>query len=247
MWDSRAPLVSRRTVGVHPAPPRPHSEDLGAVGAMRKLSREAQRRSQGLLVFLLILTECTAGSAAVSPGEPRVVVVGDSITEADSPDFDAGDIGPGSWAAQADKSGAAVVGGWAHAGATTADMLAGLRPRNPARTDVLVLMAGNNDVDQHVPAPLIEENLRRIAARVPAQRVVLSTLAPENAVATAVQQVNSQLPALARAEGWCLVDPMRAIRAPDGKYLPGMTSDGVHPTLRAARLIALALQPALTG
>jgi hypothetical protein len=52
---------------------------------------------------------------------------------------------------------------------------------------------------------------------------------------------------LARDEGWQLIDPMRAIRDANGNYLPGMTSDGVHPTRRAAGLIALALRAALTG
>jgi lysophospholipase L1-like esterase len=186
------------------------------------------------------------GDLSPDPGRLRVVVVGDSITEADSPDFDAGDIGPNSWAAHTDGSGATVIGGWAHAGATTADMLAGREQRTTSPIDVLVLMAGNNDVDKQVPAAVIEEDLKRIAARVPAHRVVLSTLAPEDAVASAVQQVNSQLPMLAQAEGWQLVDPMRAIRDANGNYLPGMTSDGVHPTRRAAALIALSLRGALT-
>jgi lysophospholipase L1-like esterase len=206
-----------------------------------------QCRALALVLALVAVTGCTAGSSATASGQPRVVVVGDSITEADSPNFDAGDIGPDSWAAEADASGAAVVGGWAHAGATTGDMLAGLDQRRPPPTDVLVIMAGNNDVDRQAPTAVILENLKQIAARVPARRVVLSTLAPENALASAVQQVNSRLPTLARNAGWQLVDPMRAIRDADGNYLPGMTSDGVHPTRRAAQLIALALLPSLTG
>ena len=52
--------------------------------------------------------------------------MGDSITEADSDDFDNGDIGPASWATYADGGGVHVIGGWAHAGATTQDMLGGV-------------------------------------------------------------------------------------------------------------------------
>ena len=214
---------------------------------MRTSAHARRRRALGLVLALLGVAGCTAGSAAVPSGRLRVDVVGDSITEAHSPDFDGGEIGPDSWADEANELGAVVVGGWAHAGATTADMLAGLEHGSIPSADVLVIMAGNNDVDRHVPTAAIEDNLRLIAALVPGRRVVLSTLAPEDAVASAVQAVNSQLPTLARAEGWALIDPMTAIRAPDGKYLPGMTSDGVHPTRRAASLIALALQPALTG
>jgi hypothetical protein len=60
------------------------------------------RRTAALVVLLLLTGAC--GSAA-GPGGSRprttalqVAAVGDSITEADSDDFDQGDIGPESWA-----------------------------------------------------------------------------------------------------------------------------------------------------
>lgn len=173
-----------------------------------------------------------------------VVVVGDSITEMDSPDFDDGRIGPGSWAAYADGHGVHILGGWAHSGATTTDMLHGLATRD-LQADVLVILAGNNDIDHHVADPAIEAQLQEIAGRVHAHRVVLSTVAPEDAVAPAVDALNSQLPALARAQGWQLVDPMSAISDGHGHYLPGMTRDGVHPTPPAALMIGEALHSAL--
>jgi lysophospholipase L1-like esterase len=178
------------------------------------------------------------------PGTLTVVVVGDSITEMDSPDFDAGDIGAGSWAAYADGHGIRIIGGWAHSGATTAQMLAGVCTQ-ALEADVLVILAGNNDIDHDVSTSVIEAQLEKIAGRVHAHRVVLSTVAPEDAVAPAVQYLNSQLPALARAQGWQMVDPMSAISDGHGHYLPGMTSDRVHPTLPAARVIGEALRSAL--
>jgi len=74
---------------------------------------------------------------------------------------------------------------------------------------------------------------------------VLSTIPPEDAVAGDVQAFNAQLPALARSEGWQLVDPMSGIRDDDGHYARGMTDDGVHPSVRAARLIGQALHRSL--
>jgi lysophospholipase L1-like esterase len=180
------------------------------------------------------------------PGTVTVVVVGDSITSMDSPDFDDGDIGPGSWAAYADGQGVRILGGWAHSGATTADMLGGLATR-ALDADVLVLLAGNNDIDHDVSAPAIEAQLEQIAGKVHAHRVVLSTVAPEDAVAAAVEDLNSRLPALARAQGWQMVDPMSAISDGHGHYLPGMTRDGVHPTPPAARRIGETLHRALVA
>lgn len=195
---------------------------------------------------LLAVSGCgdPASPVADPPGTVTVVVVGDSITEMDSPDFDDGKIGPGSWAAYANGHGVHILGGWAHSGATTTDMLRGLATHD-LRADVLVILAGNNDIDHDVPATAIEGQLQQIAGRVRAHRVVLSTVAPENGVAAAVADLNSRLPALARAQGWQLVDPMTSISDGHGRYLPGMSRDGVHPTPPAARMIGEALHRVL--
>jgi lysophospholipase L1-like esterase len=188
-----------------------------------------------------------AGDPTTPPQHLRVVVVGDSITEMDSPNFEAGVIGPNSWASYVQDSDATVVGGWAHAGATTADMLAALDATSPLEADVLVIMAGNNDVDQHLSTAEILDSLKQIAGMVQADRVVLSTLAPEDAsVASAIQEVNSELPALAQEQGWQLVDPMQDVRDGEEHYLPGMTDDGVHPSSPAAGIVGRALHGALT-
>jgi lysophospholipase L1-like esterase len=178
--------------------------------------------------------------------------VGDSITEADSDDFDQGDIGPESWATYADGDGVQLVGGWAHAGATTADMLSGVLDGAAsgaiwAQPNVLVLMGGSNDVDAGVAIPTILENLSRIARVVRADRVTLSAIPPEAAAQDTVDQVNARLPALAEREGWQFVDPLVDVRAADGSWLPGMSDDGVHPTQRAAKLIGERLGAAVRG
>src|SRR5690625_7579093 len=72
------------------------------------------------------------------PGAVRMVAVGDSITAADSPDFAAGDLGPGSWVWHVVGRDVAFAGGWAVWGATTAVMAAGVEARDG---DVLVVIA----------------------------------------------------------------------------------------------------------
>jgi lysophospholipase L1-like esterase len=216
------------------------------------------RRATSLLALpVVVLASCTGVAVAPLPPQPlpgalHVLAVGDSITEADSDDFDDADFGPSTWATFTNGDGVQVLGGWAHAGATTTDMLAGLIDGLPdaAATpapDVLVIMAGNNDVDASVPFQAVAENLVAIAAIVHAPRVVLSTIAPEDEVADEVSDFNTRLPDLAQREGWQLVDPMVGVGDGRGHYLPGMSDDGVHPTADAARLIGAALHAAVTG
>ena len=212
------------------------------------------------LVGLVMLTSACAsdpsatrrisGPSSVHAGVLQVSAVGDSITEADSEDFDQGDIGPGSWATYADGPGVKVTGGWAHAGATTADMLAGVADDVAAGAveappDMLVLMGGSNDIDDGVPIPTILDNLTSIAKTLGADRVILSTVPPEAAVQSVVDELNARLPALAAQEGWQFTDPMVDVRAADGSWLPGMSTDGVHPTQRGARLIGRRLGAAV--
>jgi lysophospholipase L1-like esterase len=206
--------------------------------------------SAALLLVTGLLAGCAdagAASAGVA-GTVRVVAVGDSITQADSADFDDGDIGAGSWAAYAGGEGVVVLGGWAHGGATTEDMREGVADDDSfPRADVLVLMAGNNDVDAAVPFEVAADNLVAVAAAVHAGRVVLSAIAPEDGVADAVAAFNARLPELAAQQGWQLVDPMAGVGDGHGHYLPGTSEDGVHPTAPGARRIGAALHPALIG
>jgi lysophospholipase L1-like esterase len=204
------------------------------------------RAGWALLLVLTCLAACTPADAGSTLS---VLAVGDSITEANSPDFDSGDIGSVSWAWYTSLAPVRVLGGWAHAGATTADMLVGVSELRADSTlpsaDVLVLMAGSNDVDAGVPFADSADHLRAIVQDVGISRVVLSTIPPEDAVSDDVRAFNAQLPALARSEGWQLVDPMTGIRDDGGHYARGMTDDGVHPTARAARLIGQALHRSL--
>jgi lysophospholipase L1-like esterase len=215
------------------------------------------RRIAGVLALLVLTCSCAtdrriSGPSSVTDGVLQVSAVGDSITEADSEDFDQGDIGPGSWARYADGPGVEVTGGWAHAGATTADMLAGVTDDLAAGAikeppAMLVLMGGSNDIDDGVPIQDILDNLSAIAQTLGADRVTLSAVPPEAAVQSTVDELNARLPALAVQEGWRFADPMVDVRSADGSWLPGMSDDGVHPTQRGARLIGKRLGAAVRG
>jgi lysophospholipase L1-like esterase len=219
--------------------------------------RTCRAAATALLATGLLAGCADAGNAAapgiavpVPSGTTQVVAVGDSITEADSADFDDGDFGTGSWAAYAGGQGVVVLGGWAHGGATTQDMVDGVTAEPPvsgAGPGVLVLMAGNNDVDAGVPFAVTADNLVAIAALVHADRVVLSAIAPDDDFADEVTDFNARLPALAEREGWQLVDPMAGVGDGRGRYLPGLSEDGVHPTASGAQRIGSALHPALAG
>ncbi|SDX55206.1 Lysophospholipase L1 [Modestobacter sp. DSM 44400] len=203
----------------------------------------------GALVSLGV-TGCAASAAgqtsavapSPAPGVVRVAVVGDSITEADSLDFDDGDIGPGSWARRAEGGAVQVVGGWAHGGATTADMVAGVRALD---ADVLVLMAGSNDLDADVAVTRIADGLVTIATEAEVPRVLLSTVPPEDGYEQQTQDLNRRLRVLARDHGWELVDAMAGVRGADGGWLPGMSEDGVHPDEAGADVIGAALRTAI--
>jgi lysophospholipase L1-like esterase len=223
----------------------------------RKVDTTRTRTTSLLVVPALMMAGLGLASASTpvptpvpTPGTLHVLAVGDSITEADSDDFDDAAIGPSSWATSTDGNGVQVLGGWAHAGATTEDMLQGLADRQPGAgaspaTDVLVIMAGNNDVDASVPFDVVADNLVAIAGTVDPGRVVLSVIAPEDEVAEAVSDFNARLPGLAARQGWQLVDPMGGVGDGRGHYLPGMSDDGVHPTAEGARLIGATLRAAL--
>src|SRR4051794_35703708 len=104
-------------------------------------------------------TGATSASAATPTGPLTVVAVGDSVTDADSPDFSAGAFGPGSWVSTADRDGVDVLGGWAVKGATTAAMAAGGRPSDAG---VLLALAGSTNTLQDNPSAQFAADLHGV-------------------------------------------------------------------------------------
>lgn len=165
---------------------------------------------------------------------PRTfVAVGDSITAGTAavtqPLDGARGEGSASWLPAAEQeSGWDLVDGWAVPGATTADMLAGVTGRDWS-ADVLVVMAGTNDLAQSLPWAESAANLQGIAAAVGAPTVVAVAIAPSDPRPDARNGFNAALADLAAQRGWTYLDPWPDVDA-GGAFTPGAAEDGVHPT-----------------
>jgi len=165
-------------------------------------------------------------------------VVGDSITAGGEVISDARVGGSASWVpAAARASGLTFVGGWAVPGATTEDALAAVVPGD---ADVVVVMAGTNDVMQRRPWEESAANLARIAAAAGERVVAVVTIAPTDLVPEARRSYNARLAELAVERGWVLVDPWTDVESGD-RFVAGTTTDGTHLTDAAAQLVGLRL------
>jgi lysophospholipase L1-like esterase len=180
----------------------------------------------------------------MASGPLSLAVVGDSISEADSRDFTAGLLGPGSWVSHAVGDGVRFGVGWAVSGALTWLMARGARP---VAADVLVVLAGTNDVASGLPFDSCAVNLRSIVATVGAPRVVVSAIPPIDFAPSLATEFNARLRALAAEAGWEFVDAMAGIRDDDGRFAPRMSLDGVHPTVEAAQVMGGAIRAHLLG
>lgn len=170
-----------------------------------------------------------------------MAAVGDSITDADSPDFAAGELGPQSWASYAVGDDVEFAGGWARWGALTAEMAENVEPVD---ADVLVILAGTNDLAGPVNLPDIGENLVVIAANAEVETVVLSSVPPLDGLPEGPEELNAFYEGFAAEQGWTFVDSAEGIRDGD-RFAPGMAYDGVHPTEAGAEVIGEAIGAAV--
>jgi lysophospholipase L1-like esterase len=168
--------------------------------------------------------------------------VGDSITDADSPDFAAGVLGASSWTTYVVDDGFAFAGGWAEWGATTAMMADSV---GAVDADVLVVLAGTNDVAFGIPFEDSAANLDRIAGAVGIEDVVVVSIPPMDALPAGAVAYNERLDALATNRGWRFVDASAGLRTADGRFAEGMSSDGLHPSVAGARVLGAAIATAL--
>lgn len=194
-------------------------------------------------------TPGTSGSPSESPGSSgstgdgaTFAAVGDSITDADSADFAAGDIGPASWAAYVREAGFDFAGGWAEWGATSARMAESVAP---LEAETLVLLAGTNDVAFGMPFSETSANLDRIVETVGIEEVVVASIPPLEAFPQGAVEFNERLEDLADDRGWRFVDASAGLRTDDGRFRPGMTSDGLHPSEQGARVLGEAIEAEL--
>lgn len=169
---------------------------------------------------------------------PTFAAIGDSHTDADSPDFAAGDLGPASWARYVVDDGFVFAGGWAQWGATTEQMADAAAPID---ADTLVVLAGTNDLAFGIPFDDVAANLGRIVDRVGIDEVVVVSIPPMEAFPEDAIEFNEQLEELADDRGWRFVDASAGLRNDDGRFREGMTFDGLHPSEAGARVLGEAI------
>lgn len=185
-----------------------------------------------LLAVACALMVVAGGSIAVAKSETPPVrsaaFVGDSITNCWSPDFNEGHapgLSPASWVNVLLQHHYRFAGGWAQVGAHTRDMLNGVKP---VHADVLVILAGTNDVYFGDPFSETAANLKAIVARAGVKTVVISAIPPMNGKPGLPGPFNAKLKVLAKAQGWHWVDGWVHLR--DGRvYRKGISGDGIHP------------------
>ena len=197
-----------------------------------------------------LIVGCSALGPADGIGPPEAsaaavhgtfAVVGDSIADADSPDFAAGDLGAGSWATYVVDDGFAFSGGWAEWGATTGMMADSV---GSIEADVLVILAGTNDVAFNIPFDESAANLDRIVDDVVGiEDVVVVSIPPMDPAGA--DAYNEHLADLAGDRGWRFVDASVGLRTADGRFRDGMSFDGLHPSVDGARMLGEAIAAGL--
>jgi lysophospholipase L1-like esterase len=223
----------------------------------------AVRRGASLTISVLLLavavTGCAMGepflppvplavvaspSPSAAPSPVRIGVVGDSLSSGGVDEALPSD--PGAWTDYL-RAPYEVAGGWAQPGATSSVMADGLRPFS---ADVVVILAGTNDVMLGVPADQTLQNILRIRGTADAPAVVLSAVPPSASFGDRAAALNTSLAALAKEQGWTFVDPWKDVRRGNG-WVPGVSPDGIHPNLtgyaKAAGSIEQAVHDALDG
>lgn len=186
-------------------------------------------------------TSETEASSGVDQDQLSIAVVGDSITQASAATFAPGQLSEDSWVSHAVGDPIELTGGWARWGATTAEMAA---HASPVDADVLVIMAGTNDLAVGSAPEQVAADLQRIVDQVGADQVLLCAVPPIDAQPEVVPPFNEFLSDTAEANGWAWTDPAAQIRA-DGAFAPGMSTDGVHPTEAGATQIGTAVREVL--
>lgn len=218
---------------------------------MRSRLRPRPARCLGAVLLLgLAVAACTASpagstapmdSAAPVAGAVVLVVVGDSLTAGSEP-LAGGEVhGEGSWVPAALGHPLVLGGGWASPGATTADMRSAV---TPVDGDVLVLMAGTNDLTRGREWTVSRDDLLVVARTSGIDTVVVSAVPPYGPSPDASIAYNEALQQLSRERGWTFVDPWTPAAA-QGRWADGASADGIHPVQAVADEAGRAIKAAV--
>lgn len=171
--------------------------------------------------------------AAYRPPRPTAVGLGDSITAY---------AGSWLWRLAADRrSPVRVIRNAGVPGDETAGMLARLdRDVLRLRPQVVFVMGGTNDMHRGRPVAATDANLTAIVDRLQARgvRVVLFTLPPSNRTPGRVAAENAGIRRVAAEQRVRLVDVYARLGRSDGRWQPGLSYDGVHPSPAGQHVMA---------
>ncbi|GAB3607640.1 hypothetical protein GCM10027413_30490 [Conyzicola nivalis] len=207
----------------------------------------------GINATTVVWPVSTIAEGRVGPSIPQAVapiatpttfaVVGDSISARAS--REGLDMSSGSWTTYASQAGAEFVAeGWAQSGAKLLEMSANV---TPVTADVLVVLAGTNDLGGELTVENRLMLVTEIAEKSAAQRVILSSVPPLDRDPAASTAWNAALRQLAADNSWTFVDPWQTMRTPEGTYVAQYTLDGMHPTGEAAVIAGGALRLAIVA
>ena len=191
---------------------------------------------------------------AVIPIDQRPVAafLGDSISVGMT-DPTTGAIGEHSWfyGLIDDTAGVVRFGGMtAENGRSTAWMAGQVWNALYPAPDLLIVHGGTNDVSGEITPPVVVNNLERIrlAAESVGVPLAVCTVPPRSDPAADARAlaVNDAIRTWASANGVIVLDTAAPLRDPVlGGWLPGYTTDGLHPTPQAAQLMSQAAAEAL--
>ncbi len=184
-------------------------------------------------------------NAALAGNPPRLVFMGDSITEiwrhADPELFGEGVAGRGI------------------SGQTSPQMLGRFYPDAVAlRPRVIHMLTGGNDIAGNTGPSHPDDYKNNIRAMVSIARahgidLVIGTIAPSSRIywrpqiepRPMIAFLNVWLRAFTAAEGIPLVDYNTALAAEDGSFRPELSNDGVHPNILGYRVMRALVEPVL--
>lgn len=153
-------------------------------------------------------------------------VVGDSITAWSGKES-------GSWTSYVGTDGVRFSEhGWARNGAPLALMDANTTELDE---DVLVILAGTNDLRSSVPFEERLDIVDSIVDKAGIEWVVIASVPPFDPEPTLATEWNAVLREHASEAGYSFVDPWDPVRTSGARFAANATPDGVHPTPDAAR------------
>ena len=202
-------------------------------------------------------------SAGADEPEPQIIpleqrpvarFLGDSITRGMT-EPSSGVVGEHSWfyGLIDDTEGVVRYGGSvAENGMSTAWMAGQVWTALYPTPDILIVHGGTNDVSGEITPPVVVNNLERIRVAAASAGVPLAvcTVPPraDPAADARALAVNEAIREWASANDVIVLDTAAPLRDPVlGGWLPGYTTDGLHPTPEAAALMSDAAAKALRG